>query len=285
METDLKLTDGRTLHVYDSGHVDGRDELTVFWHHGTPQLGLLPGPLLPAAQRLGIRFVSYDRPGYGGSSPQPGREVVSAAADVTAIADALGVGRFAVYGSSGGGTHSLVCGAALPDRVTGVVSISGVAPFDSAGLDWFGGMGSTGADELRAATKGREALGALLAGSDFDPEMFTPADHKALEGEWGWLGQSAAQAMAGGPDGMIDDDLAYVQPWGADPTTIQAPLLVVHGDEDRMVPCSHGEWLGKHCPTAEFWPSKGDGHISVLRRSEAALEWVAEQTRRAESKM
>ncbi len=88
-EVDLELGDGRTLHVYDTGadRTDGR--LAVFWHHGTPNIGAPPDPLFLAAARLGIRWVSYDRPGYGGSTPYPDRDVASAAPDVAAVADAL----------------------------------------------------------------------------------------------------------------------------------------------------------------------------------------------------
>ena len=94
-EIDLTLGDGRTLHVYDTGEEDS-GRLAVFWHHGTPNIGAPPAPLFPAAGRLGIRWVSYDRPGYGGSSPHPARDVASAAADVSDIADALGLAGFAV---------------------------------------------------------------------------------------------------------------------------------------------------------------------------------------------
>ena len=91
--------------------------LTVVWHHGTPNVGTPPEPLLPASAERGIRWVSYDRPGYGGSTPHPGRDIASAAADVEAIADALGIDRFAVLGHSGGGPHALACAALLGDRV------------------------------------------------------------------------------------------------------------------------------------------------------------------------
>ncbi|MBK3587827.1 alpha/beta hydrolase, partial [Streptomyces sp. MBT57] len=67
-ESDLRLGDGRRLHVYDSGPDDGP---VVFWHHGTPNIGSPPAPLFPAAEKLSVRWVSYDRPGYGGSSPLP----------------------------------------------------------------------------------------------------------------------------------------------------------------------------------------------------------------------
>jgi pimeloyl-ACP methyl ester carboxylesterase len=113
-ETDLELRDGRSLHVYDAS-ADGADApLAVFWQHGTPNLGSPPQPLFPAAAKHGIRWVSYDRPGYGGSTPHPGRSMASAAADVSSIADALGIGQFAVMGHSGGGAHALAGGALLP---------------------------------------------------------------------------------------------------------------------------------------------------------------------------
>ena len=83
--------------------------------------------------------------------------------------------------------------------------------------------------------------------------------------------------MEKGPDALIDDDLAYVSPWGFDPARVVAPTLLVHGDRDRVVPASHGEWLARHCPSAELWLYPEDGHISVLRSGEAALGWLRER--------
>ena len=108
-ETDLELRSRRTLHIYDAGADDAGARLAVFWHHGTSKTGAPPEPLFPAAGQRGIRWVSYDRPGYGGSPAYPGRDVASAAADVSSIADALGIDRFAVMGYSGGGPHALAC--------------------------------------------------------------------------------------------------------------------------------------------------------------------------------
>ncbi len=181
-ETDLELEDGRTLHVYDTG-VGGSDgRLAVFWHHGTPNIDAPPAPLFPTAARLGIRWVSYDRPGYGGSTPSPGRDLASAAYYVSAVTDALGIDRFAVVGHSGGGSHALACGALLPERVLGVVSVAGPAPFGAEGLDWFAGMADSGVASLRAAAEGREAKERHEAsGAEYDPE-FTAADLATLDG-------------------------------------------------------------------------------------------------------
>ena len=272
-ETDLELADGRTLHYYDAGPGDA-GALAVFWHHGSPNTGAPPEPLFAAAAANGLRWVSYDRPAYGGSTPKPGRDISSAAADVAAIADALGLDRFAVMGHSGGGSHALACGALLPGRVTAVVCVSGMAPLGAAGLDWFAGMYPGGAAGLRAAAAGRAAITEFLAAEEFDPEMFTPADHAALAGEWSWLGRVAGQAIAGGPAGMIDDELASVGPWGFDPAQVAAPVLVLHGGQDRMVPSSHGQWLARTCPSAELRLLPEDGHVSVLRAGADALKWL-----------
>jgi pimeloyl-ACP methyl ester carboxylesterase len=174
-QTDLKLGDGRTLHAYDTGSGNVAGRLAVFWHHGSPNIGAPPEPLFSAADRLGIRWVSYDRPGYGGSTPCPDRNVASAAADASAVADALGIERFAVMGHSGGGSHALACAGLLPGRVLGVVVVAGMAPFGAEGLDWFEGFGSAGVAQLRAAAAGRAALEEHLAESDDEPE-FTPED-------------------------------------------------------------------------------------------------------------
>jgi pimeloyl-ACP methyl ester carboxylesterase len=273
-ENDLELSDGRTIHFYDA-YTEGADAvLALVWHHGTPNIGAPPEPLFPAAEDKGIRWVSYDRPGYGGSTRHPGRNVAAAAADVSAIADALGIDQFAVMGASGGGPHALACGALLPERVVGVVSAAGLAPFGVEGLDWFEGMGASGEAELRAAAGGQTALEGVLAASEFDPAMFTEADFAALAGEWAWLGAVAMKGLESGTGGMVDDDLAFVSPWGFDPKQVQAPTLLMHGGQDRIVPSSHSEWLAERCPSAELWRRPDDGHVSVLNSGAEALGWL-----------
>ena len=278
-ETDLKLGDDRTLHAYDTGADDADGRLVVFWHHGSPNIGAPPEPLFSAADRLGIRWVSHDRPGYGGSTPRPGRDVASAAADAASVADAMGVERFAVMGHSSGGSHALACAALLPKRVLGVVVVGGMAPFGAEGLDWFAGFGPGGAAQLRAAAAGRTALEKHFSESDEEPG-FTPEDEAALAGEWSWFIDVVRPALAGGMEGFIEDDLAGVGAWGFDPGDVAAPALFVHGGRDRIVPSSHGEWLARRCPSAELRPCPDEGHISVLNSGAAAMEWLSEHAGR-----
>ncbi|MGX6606633.1 alpha/beta fold hydrolase [Micromonosporaceae bacterium Da 78-11] len=251
---DVRTADGRTLHAYDRG--DG--DLVVMWHHGTPNVGSPPAPLFADADRLGIRFVSYDRPGYGGSTPRPDRDIASAAADAAAVADALGVERFAVLGHSGGGPHALACAALLPGRVTAAVSISGLAPFDADGLDWFAGMGPGGVASLRAAAAGRAAKQEYES-TDTDPD-FQPADWAALTGECGWFESVVGPAMTAGPAALIDDDLAGLPRTG--------PPRVAPGRS------SAGSWQ-----TGGFRTTRRSEPCPTDRRSSASVVRPASRTR------
>lgn len=265
--------DGHTLHFYDQGPQAG--DLAVFWLHGTPNIGSPPSPLFADAARLGLRWIGYDRPGYGGSTRQAGRDVASAAADVASIADHLGLDTFAVMGHSGGGPHALACAALLPDRIIAAVSMAGLAPYDATDLDWFAGMHLSGAASLRAAQAGLAAKTAYeMASPAFDPTMFTAPDHAALSGPWAWLETVVAPALAQGPGGLIDDDIAYVLPWGANCTRIDRPVLLLHGSDDRIVPATHSTWLARHCPNVTLWQMPGDGHLSVLNAAGRALKWL-----------
>lgn len=129
---------------------------------------------------------------------------------------------------------------------------------------------------LRAAVEGRAAKEHYEASAEYDPDMFTPADHAALAQEWSWFGDVVGPAVEAGPGGLIDDDLAYVTPWGFDPDQVIAPVLFLHGGRDRVVPSSHSQWLASRCPTAELRVSAPDGHISVLNAGVAALEWIVD---------
>ncbi len=270
----LTLPDGRDLQYYDATP-DARDAVPVIYHHGSPNIGEPPVPLFDAAAERGLRWLGYDRPGYGGSTRAPGRTIADAAADTVAVADAAGVARFAVLGHSGGGAHALACAALAPERVVGAVSISGLAPWGSPGLDYFAGINAGGEAELSAATQGAEALAAHLAAAEFDASMFIDSDWDALKTDWAWFNSVVERAEPSGSGPFIDDDVASVSPWGFAPADIRIPTLIMHGTADRVVPVTHAWWLAANIEGANLLEVRGAGHISVMRRATEALDWLA----------
>ena len=282
---ELTIAD-RTFTIYDDGDPEGP---VILQHHGTPGAG---GPLqmwIDEASRRGWRFLTYDRPGYSGSTPSPGRTVADAAADSAAILDELGIERCVAWGISGGGPHALACAALLPERVAAVASLGGVAPFDAPGLNYFRGMGADNLIEFGLTMAGRahverfarQVADEMLNASreDFMATMATlvsAPDQAALEGAVGdhmysLLGTNFAQGVSG----WVDDDLAFVMAFGFEPADIQVPTLIVHGTQDRFVPVEHGRWLASAVPGAEAWISEDEGHLSLLaRRVDDVHEWL-----------
>lgn len=270
---DVDLPDGRVVRAFEAG-AGAPDAPTVLWHPGSPHTGEPIEPLVAHAQARGIRLVSYARPGYGGSTPNSGRDVASAAVEVATIADALGVDRFAVLGYSGGGPHALACAAMLPDRVIAAATLAGVAPF-TGDEGWFDGMHAPGA--LRAAAGSREARAALAETDDFDPGQFVDTDWAALEGEWAAVGRDAQRSEAAGPGGLIDDDVAFTRPWGFDLAEVRVPTLLVHGERDLVIPRSHAVRTLAALPDARLWMRLDEGHVAVLNVVPDALEWLRER--------
>jgi pimeloyl-ACP methyl ester carboxylesterase len=291
-ESTLRVTtpDGRTLEVHEAGAPDGR---AVVVHHGTPGAGPLYAGHAAVAEALGLRLIGYDRPGYGGSDRHPGRSVADAAADVAAILDAAGVDRFATWGASGGGPHALACGALLDDRCAVVVTVAGVAPREAAGLAWDAGMGEDNVAEFAAAGAGEEALAAFLEpqlpqlraarAEDLVPALrsvLSDVDAAAVTAELGeYLAEQFRHGLAAGAGGWLDDDLAFVRPWGFALDDLAVPVTIWQGRHDLMVPPAHGEWLGEHVAGARLRFEETEGHVSLLEtRMPAILAELARYT-------
>ena len=275
MELRIQTPDGRALTVYDAGDPDGRP---ILFHHGTPSSGKPYEPHVALAREQGVRLVSYDRAGYGESTRKPGRSVADVAADAAAIADALGIGRFATWGLSGGGPHALATAAKLPERVVAVVSAASIAPADRPDLDLTEGMGEGNVIEFGLARQGEEALRPALerdfgALAELDVDGFietmrpflSEVDEAALDGAYGAYGlDSFRRSLARNVDGWVDDDLAFLRPWGFELEELAVPILVVQGRQDLMVPWAHGEWLANNLPSAEAWLREEEGHLTLF---------------------
>jgi pimeloyl-ACP methyl ester carboxylesterase len=287
---DRKVTtpEGRTLMVQEGGDPSGRPVLV---HAGTPNSRNLYRGDLELAGEQGIRLISYDRPGYGGSTPAPRRTVADCAADVRTIADALGLEKLAIWGISGGGPHALACAALLSDRVVAVASLASVAPYGAPGLDYFEGMGELNAEDIKlmlddpnaARTKtvaDREVmLKATPAGiRDFMQTLLSPVDAAVLTGDYAeHMAKNSRDGLAPGIEGWWDDGWAHLHPWGFAFEAIRVPVMLWHGRQDRFVPFGHGEWLAKQVPGVEAHLSSEDGHLTLTQRRLPAIHaWLLE---------
>jgi pimeloyl-ACP methyl ester carboxylesterase len=264
----------RSLEVLVTGPDDGP---ALVFHSGTPSAAIPFAPLLDAAGAAGLRLVTWSRPGYGGSTPSPGRTVADVAADTAAVLDALGIDRFRTLGWSGGGPHALACAALLPGRCTAAATLAGIAPYPADGLDWPAGMGEENVEEFSLALEGEEALSlwleeqaAGLAGVTADEVadslggLVSPVDVASLTGTFAeYLAAAFRRSVSTGIAGWRDDDLAFVRHWGFDVADIAVPVAVWQGDSDLMVPPAHGRWLADRIPGARDHLHPGEGHLSL----------------------
>ena len=288
MERSVHTPDGRTLAVEDAGDPAGRPVLV---HMGSPNSRHLYGPNVADAARRGLRLISYDRPGYGGSTPHPGHSVADCAGDVRAICAALGIGRLAMWGISGGGPYLLACAALLPDLVVAAASLASLAPYGVAGLDWFAGMGQDNVDDFRLlltdedaarakTDKDREEVLATPAGelAKALESLLTPVDAAVLQGEMAeYLAYVDREGLAPGSQGWWDEGCAHVRPWGFELADISVPVLLLHGRQDQFVPFGHGQWLAAHIPGVEARLLDGDGHLTLLEHRVSDVHaWLSE---------
>ena len=287
-EHDVSLADGRTLRVLEDGDPRGR---AIFFLHGSPGSRLLYDRQVKAAHRHHIRLVGYDRPGYGGSTPNPGRRMIDEAAHVAAIADALGIDRFAVGGHSGGGPPTLACAAVLPKRVVAAVSLASPAPYPAEGLDYLAGMGELNvadwnlmmSDQPAWEAKTAEETAMMLNATPdqvkaFMSSLLSPVDLAAMTDEVSdFLLRQVRMGLRAGSAGARDDGLASAKPWGFDLSSIRVPLQLWHGGQDRFVPFAHGEWLAAHVPRVDAHLEREEGHISLFQKYPTVLEWMADR--------
>lgn len=267
----IETKDGRLLEALVSGPEDGT---VLVFHTGSPG-GLVPLPAGLDPAGMGIRTVLYARPGYAGSTPQPGRTVADAAGDVATVLDGLGVDEFLNIGWSGGGPHALACDALLSGRCRATALIASLAPYrgseDSRELqEWF-----EADEDNRMAISGdiagfRKAIGDFVATlGQLAPEHVgrdnpSEGDKRFFAAGYApWIAELLGSSGVAGGDGASDDFLALFGDWGF-PLSATRALTIWQGTEDHNVPPAHGQWLRDHLPHAELRLLDGEGHASIV---------------------
>jgi pimeloyl-ACP methyl ester carboxylesterase len=268
----ITLRDGRTLGVAGYGDPGGRP---LFYFHGFPASRLEAALTDAAAARLGIRVIAPDRPGLGRSDFQPGRAIADWPADVAGLADALGLGRFAVLGVSGGAPYALACAAKIPQRLDAVGVVGGLGPV--AGKGGTAGMAGLNRAFLflfrRAPRLGRVLFAPLaLAMRRWPAALFSlftatvpAADRKALDrpGIRPLFHASMREAVRQGTRGAGRELWLYSRPWDFDLTTVQAEVRLWHGERDVTVPAAMGRRLAAALPRCRAVFLPGEGHFSL----------------------
>jgi pimeloyl-ACP methyl ester carboxylesterase len=273
----LETPDGRTLAYAVWGDPGG---FPILGLHGTPGCRLERWPHEDLFVELGVCSVTHDRAGYGRSDRRRGRRVADEVDDVRSIADELGFDRFGVTGGSGGGPHALACAALLPDRVVRATCRVGVAPLGDPGLEedeWLAGMDSENVKEFGWARAGEDVLTRELEAEDARIKERVAIDPStALEGfdlsesDRAYMArpetmqitrESTFERSRNGVGGWVDDDLAFLQPWGFDVAAISVPVLIWYGATDVLVPRSHGEWLASNVPGCLVKLDDDAGHM------------------------
>jgi pimeloyl-ACP methyl ester carboxylesterase len=275
----LRLRDGRDLGWAEQGDPDGTP---VLLFHGLPGSRLIRHPDGSIATRLGIRLITFDRPGIGLSTPQPKRRILDWPRDVAEFADAQGLERFAVLGWSGGGPYALATAHELPDRVTHLGLVASVTPL--AGTTFTRHLSP---DLRRNARIGRlvpwlvhQAVQREARTFARDPEAALreafakgPACDSATLDDPALLRMqidSRREAYRKGTSGVYREALLYMRPWGFDPADVRVPVQLWHGDEDETLAPPMGRHLAETLGCdATFFP--GEGHMVCLTRWEEIL--------------
>jgi pimeloyl-ACP methyl ester carboxylesterase len=263
----INVGGGRDLAYTDIGDPDGP---CVFFFHGAPLSRLYLVGLEDAFAARGLRVVSPDRPGYGRSSPRPGRSMADWPADVIAVADALGIDRFLVAAHSSGGPYAVACAALVGERVLGGVVLAGVTDMAWPGA-WDGYLEveiqlMRVPDEHTAMAWcaehiGEDGSGFLATAGDLPPPDAALLADKAFEQAFM---AAFAEAFRQGVTGYAQDIYLQGRPWPFDPGRISVPIEVVHGESDTFVPMAHSRHTAELIPRSTFRMLPGHGHLTVV---------------------
>jgi pimeloyl-ACP methyl ester carboxylesterase len=270
-----RLRNGRTVCYAQYGTPDGT---VVVNAHGGLACRLDVAAADNAARAAGVRLISPDRPGIGGSDPQPGRTILDWADDIADLLDHLGVEHFSAMGWSMGGQYAAGLAWALPQRVKRVAIIAGALPLTEpavfAGLPLFDRVYTRLSQQapwlvkpcfaaMALAARSAPALyGRLAAGQLGD------ADATVLRDEgYGEFAQMSAEALRR-PSGVVEDYRAWMRPWGFTPEQIAIPVDVWGGQQDELVPHAWPRELARRIPGATLHERPGGHFLAHLYYSD-----------------
>ena len=271
----VRLRDGRVVAYAHYGAPDGA--VVVNAHGGLAcrlDIAAADGP----ARAAGVRVISPDRPGIGGSDPSPGRTILDWAADLGELMDHLEAETFSVMGWSMGGQYAAAAAAAMPTRVRRLAIIAGALPLTEPGvfaqLPAFDRMytrlsqAAPWLDRMCfrtmhfAASRAPHLYGRLAAAG------LGPVDGQVLRDE-GYAVFAAMSAEAfRQPEGVVEDYRAWARPWGFGPEQITVATDVWAGENDQLVKVGWESELARRIPGATLHVRPGGHFLAHLHYPE-----------------
>jgi|CXWL01.1.fsa_nt_gi pimeloyl-ACP methyl ester carboxylesterase len=273
----VRLSDGRALSYAEYGDPAGRP---VLYFHGSPGSRLEPAYADEAARPRRLRLIAPDRPGFGGSDFQPGRQFDDWPADVAALADALGLGQFAVLGLSGGGPHVIACAVAMPERLTAAVIVSGAGPIDAYIARSKSRLGRFLRRAVLPITRVFISIGIRLMPAALrrtsadrmsrrpDPEVLARPEAREL------FRAVLLEGLRPGSRGAVQEFDLHSRPWPMDPASVTLAVRLWHGDNDKIVPVDIGRYVADHLPGCRATIITGGGHLLIVDRIEEVLDAI-----------
>jgi pimeloyl-ACP methyl ester carboxylesterase len=288
MQVDFRTTsvvtpDGRDLLVESTGDPKGR---SLLFHNGTPTSRKIFQDMAEEANYRGAHLICYDRPGYGGSTPQPGRTVADSARDVSTIANHFEITQMAVWGISGGGPHTIAAAMSLPDLVCAAATFASLAPFTSSNFDYFEVVPERKrnqrnlyfSDPIGFREYLRESrMEILSATEDFLAAKLEamPAEARVSKSFYQFSYDTMRLAVEDGIEGYLEDYKAFFSEWEIDFSSNTTPIQLWHGQGDIDVPFQHSQWLSRVIPQSELHLTQTDGHFSILENHRVeVMEWL-----------
>jgi pimeloyl-ACP methyl ester carboxylesterase len=278
MDQSIRVSDGRTVGYADFGTPSAT---AVLWCHGGPGSRLEPAFLRTDAADAGLRIIGIDRPGYGLSTPRPGRTIAEWVPEALAVTDHLGIDRFVTVGVSTGGAYALAAAALAPDRVVGVVACCSMTD-----MRWPEGRATMSRPHAHAVWDAPDRPAALAAAVDAHGEdgskliggamigVLPPSD-LAMFRDPAWMNEAMAafpSMFAFGLEGYTDDRLADSPGWVSfDIESIRCPVTVLHGGLDPMVDVIHARHTAEIVPGATLIVFDDLGHFSIEREVVPAI--------------
>ena len=280
MYKEIQAPNGRVISFADFGE---DNKIPAFYCHGGPgSRNSVKGNSDKDNENL-IRFIGVDRPGYGNTSPLPGRTINDWTDDLLLIAEHLNIEKFYMIGVSTGGSYSLATAARFPERVLGVLVCCGMSDMRWAsenatmvGVEQYVGLSREEAYELAVKDMGEDGSKMLSNDDETGESNLSPADLLYLQDPENikrFISDDATFAQ--GVTGYADDRLAdcSAQGWSSfEVNNVSCPVNIIHGETDTIVPVAHALHTADIVKDSDLKVYPDHGHLSISDEINANLQ-------------